>query len=408
MSWNSKTGKAAGGRLAAAVLATLAAPVAAYFSVRVAAIGMAPAAAAALPPADVTPMLRPLVQVAANPNGRATEEMRDLARQGLAVTPLAFEPFFIEAKAHEQGGRLRQAIALMEEARRRRASFLLTRLHLAAYYLQARRFREFLVEVDYALHMSPESRRVLLPELAKLVAEPEGRGALAELLASNPLWSEEFFNAARERRPSQADSLALLGELRERRGGRNIARASQLYLHSLVAHGEYRRARALALAAMPEQDRDRHALIFDGAFSGARGQAPFSWELEEDASGRAEILAADGQRHLEISYFGGSNVVLAQQTLALPPGRYQLRFLARSETGISSGSIFWALTCMPGDRRIARAGLENLRADYAPAGANFAVPAGCAGQQLRLMAEPGDVAAAVTAQLSNLEIRRAD
>ncbi|HEY0131151.1 MAG TPA: hypothetical protein VGB57_07085, partial [Allosphingosinicella sp.] len=115
----------------------------------------------------------------------------------------------------------------------------------------------------------------------------------------------------------------------------------------------------------------------------------------------------DGQRtYLDVAYFGGQSVSLAEQMLALPPGRHSLRLIARSPNGISSGRLFWRLNCLPGGSQIGlldmgRAGPDNRRFS-----ADFTVPSGCPGQSLSLIAEPGDVASPVNLEIERMEIGR--
>jgi tetratricopeptide (TPR) repeat protein len=319
---------------------------------------------------------------------------------------LSHEPFLIEGKAQEQSGRLDRAIALMEEARRRRPTYLPTRLHLAAYYAQTRRYPEFLAEVDYALTTNPRVRQALLPEMVKLLAEPQGRRALADMLASNPEWGEEFFSAANTRRPRPQDSAELAALLRARRAGPNLQRAIDLHVQALVEAGDYRGARALAMpAGGAEAGR---AYVFDGGFTGERGRRPFSWTLADDESGRAAIVPQAGEPYLDIAHFGGSNARLAEQIIVLPPGRYQLRLLARSEEEIPAGRLRWAIGCLPADREIVSLPLQGLQPRFRPLTATFAIPAGCTGQALRLLATAGEIASPISAQVASLEVRGAN
>jgi hypothetical protein len=163
------------------------------------------------------------------------------------------------------------------------------------------------------------------------------------------------------------------------------------------------------LAALPAEERARHALLFDGAFRGVHGTPPFGWQLNDNESGRAvpSQSAADG-RYLDLSYFGGANMLFAEQVVTLAPGRYRLRTRAKSGSGVTSGTIFWNMSCVPGGPRLLRLALNPVRQTYGVLEAAFQVPAGCAAQRLQLAGEPGDVAATVDVQVAGVEIARAD
>lgn len=400
-------GAAIGKARLAAVAASLAAPVALYFVVRTAAVALHPDAAAALPPTEYAGTLRPLVRASMDPRQRVTPRTVALAREAARSSPLAFEPFLILAKAEEQAGRTDRAIALAEEARRRRPTYITTRLQLLAYYQSAGRFEDMLGELDFALRRSPEARRQLLPIIAGLIRQPAARPALAAVLASGPDWRQPLMDVAREQPIPPADALALL-ELVRSRGAGDPAPERTLYVHRLLATGDVARARTTWFDALPPAERARQALLFDGAFRSRPGQGPFGWTLHQGTAGRAEIVSAGTDRpYLDVAYFGGSDAPLAEQTLALAPGRYRLAAQARGAEPIRSGEIFWSLRCLPQGPELIRLRLAELRPDYRTFGAGFAVPAsGCSGQRLHLMAQAGDISSVVNLQIGSVEIVR--
>ncbi|MEA3064335.1 MAG: hypothetical protein QOJ27_774 [Sphingomonadales bacterium] len=396
------------GRRVAAWAVTAASPLIFYLVVKAALAGVSPAAALAvgsLPPADPAPTLKYLGRAAQQPNFRADPRTLRTAEDGLASLPLAFEPFFVAARAAEQKGDLRRAIALMEEARHRRPSYPAVRMQLMVYYTKAQRYREALAEVDVILRRNDELRPLMLPELTKLIGDARGREALAAILATNPPWREQFFDAAGARRLDPADARDLYRRVRALKPGGDLRLERQLILQAQASTGDYAGARETLLAGFPERERAANRFLFDGAFRGVSAPKPFGWKFEDLDVGRAEPTRDGGRTYLDIAYFGGRGVVLAEQVLALRPGRYTLRLTARSDNGISSGSLYWRVSCLPGHSQI---GLLVMN-QAGPADRRFAAPltvpaAGCASQELRLIAEPGDVATVVNLQVSGMEI----
>ncbi|HEX8448012.1 MAG TPA: hypothetical protein VF652_00355 [Allosphingosinicella sp.] len=395
------------GRLIAAWAATAASPFVAWLIVKAAASGFSMSAAvamASLPPENPAPTLKVLATAAQQPTIKVSPEMQRAARDGLADLPLAFEPFFVEARAAEQKGDLRRAIALMEEVRRRRHSHPSARMQLMIYYIKAERFTEGLSEIDFLLRRSEELRVALLPELTKLISDPRGRAALAKILAKDPLWRPDFLAAAGKRKIATSDARDLYEQIRKLKPNGDLLLERQLILQTQASSGDYAGARQTWLAALPQQERAPSRFLFDGTFRGVRAPGPFGWTFKDTDAGRAEP-SRDGQRtYLDVAYFGGQSVVLAEQTLALRPGTYTLQAIARSPNGITSGRLFWRLTCLPSESQIglidmARAGADNRRFSAA-----VTVPSGCPGQLLRLVAEPGDVAAVVNLEIARMEI----
>jgi Tetratricopeptide repeat len=397
------------GRRVAAWAATAASPLILYLIVKAVAGGVSPAASialAALPPADPTPTLKYLGRISQQPSFRATDENLRSAQQGLAALPLAFEPFFVAARVAEQRGDLRRAIVLMEEARHRRPSYPAVRMQLMIYYTKAQRFREAMAEVDVILRRNTELRPVMLPELTKLIADPQGRDALATILATDPSWREDFFNVAGTRKIDPAHARALYQRVRALKRGGDVRLERQFILQAQASSGDHAGARQTLLAGLPEQERAANRFLFDGSFRGFSAPKPFGWKFEDMDIGRAEPAKNGARTYLDVAYFGGRAETLAEQVLALRPGRYTLRAIARSDNGISSGTLSWNVSCLPsrspviGVLDLSRAGPAERR--FAAA---FTVPAtGCASQSLRLRAEPGDVAATVNMEVSALEI----
>ncbi|HEX8062770.1 MAG TPA: hypothetical protein VF535_06100 [Allosphingosinicella sp.] len=394
------------GRRVAAWAMTAASPLIAWLILKAAAGISLPAsvALAPLPPQNPAPMLKVLLTTAQQPTLKITEDMQRQAREGLERLPLAFEPFFVAARAAEQKGDLARAIALMEEVRRRRYSHPAGRMQLMIYYIKAERFTEGLSEIDFLLRRNEELRPALLPELVKLVADPRGRAALARILARDPDWKPEFFAAARTRKLATGDARDLYERVHALRPKADLMLERQLILETQAASGDYAGARKTWLASLPQRERGPSGEMFDGAFRGVRAPAPFGWTFKDLEAGRAEP-ARDGQRtYLDVAYFGGQKVILADQMLALQPGRHSLRLIARSPNGITSGRIFWRLICLPGQAQIGALDLSPATGANRRFSADFTVPSGCPGQSLTLVAEPGDVAAVVNLEIAQMEI----
>jgi hypothetical protein len=397
-------------RRIAAWIVTVASPLVAWLAVKAAVTGMSGAAAVALaplPPANPAPMLKYLATLVQQPKLKVSDEMQRTARDGLAALPLSFEPFLIAARAAEDKRDLPHAIALLEEARRRRPSHPAVRMQLMIYYTKAERFPEALDEVDVILRRSGELRPALLPELTKLIADPRGRAALATILAREPDWRSEFFAAANARKVATSDARDLYERIRALKPRGDLGIERQLILQTQASSGDYAGARQTWLAALPEGERAASRYMSDGAFRGVAAPKPFGWAFTATDAGRAEP-AKDGQRtYLDVAYFGGQAMNLAEQSLALAPGRYTLRLNARSPGGLASAQLYWRLSCQPGGTRIGLLNLAQAGADERRFSAAFTVPAsGCPGQSLALVAEPGDVAAAVSLEISRMEIGR--
>ena len=395
--------------LIVAAIVTLASPLLLYLIVRTTIVGLSSAAAVSLPPIDYTPALAGLLPAIADPRVKVPDQAVAMAKQAIGANPIGYEPFFVFGKKAADEGDLKRGTILLEEARRRRPNFLLTRLLLMSYYGSANRYPEALREMDYNLRSSEGVRQVVLPELVKTMRTAAGRRAVADVLAQRPAWREEFVTIAQRQsglKPEQARDL--LDRLRTLKPSADWSLERSLYVQSLVNAGQVAEARSMWLETIPEAERRRAQYIFDGDFKGRAAPRPFGWLLRDGEVGRAEIARSGGpDDYLEVTYFGGRSAELAEQMLALAPGAYQLSFQAKSEAGVKSGDLYWSITCAPGGTELARIRIAEPQPTYRGYQAQVRVPAsGCSGQRLRLIAEAGDVVSGFDVQIAKMQVVR--
>lgn len=405
------TGQVTGRSRGAALAATLVAALALYLIVRAAAgtLGysspVAAAFASSMPPADVRGQVRLLARAAGMmPQFVVGEREKALAERALASAPTSYEPFVIAAKLAEKEGRLDRAIRLMEEVRRRRPHLPSARLQLIVLYGKARRFGDLLGELDMAIALNREARTLVLPELTKLTSDPEGRAALARMLARQPSWRHDFYKAGKGRKIRPDDALALANAIQARTGQAGGERG--FYLQALIEAGDLPRARAIWLSQLPPDERAKGDLVFDPDFQGSSAPEPFNWVFHDSGEGRAERRGDRMHGGIAIFYFGGRNVTFLEQALALPPGRYRLSFKVRSEEGIKSGELSWRVACGSGEQTIAAVSLNGAGTVWTGRSAVFNVSSDCSGQRLYLMGTPGDISGQVRAEIVALELKR--
>lgn len=395
-------------RLLLILLITIAAPLLVYLIGRTALVGLSPSMAASIPPMEYSRMLRRMIPAVADPRRPVPPSIVDMAKRGAFREPLGFEPYFILSRNAADRGDIKRAIILMEESRRRRPNYILTRLLLTSFYGSEGRYSDALAQMDYAMRSSDTVRTVMFPEIVKTMRTAEGRRAVADVLAKQPQWRKDFIlTLKRQASLDVAQARELLNMVQERRPGADWSAERDLYIDSLVRSGQVAQARALWLEAFPAAKRERYRLLVNGDFADNPLDSSFSWSLHEQTAGRAEIVRTGSKPYLQVDYFGGQTVVLAEQLLGLTPGSYQLMLDAKSDEGIKSGNFYWTVSCTPDGAEIGRIRLNAVQPIYRRLQGAVTVPtSGCAGQHLRLVAEAGDVVSGYTAQISNMQLVR--
>jgi hypothetical protein len=175
-------------------------------------------------------------------------------------------------------------------------------------------------------------------------------------------------------------------------------------LSSLVGKGEVGRARRLwsKLASLnPAALRDG---VYDGAFRGAPGAAPFNWRFTQSAAGVAEPTRGPA---LQVEYYGRAEVELASQLLQLSPGRHVLSMTVSGNAPSGGGSLAWTLTCLRSKDAFAAIALTKI--SYTPKRLSqpVIVPTNCPAQWLRLVGTPAEFPASHSVTVADLQVRGA-
>jgi hypothetical protein len=387
-----------------AILGSAVAPVMMYLVIRNAAVSMFPAFSATMPPVDESASLRQVAASASHPDFRVDQPTLDLAKKAAASQPLDYLPFYIAGRAAERRRNLPLAVALMEEARRRRPSWLPTRLQMISLYFRSGRTSEMAREIGYVLRISDRARTTLLPELVKLARQPETRRYLAEMLADNPPWKVDFYAVARDQRLPPGAALDLLRLMAAR--GADVSQEERLYISTLIVAGRADMARARWLGSLPAVAQAQNRFLFNGDFNSGQTDYDFGWKLQTLDVGRADMVATGGGRsRLRVQYFGGSSAVLAQQQIALSPGRYRMLINGRASATLPSDQLSWVINCDAGGREVMRVSVNGFTQQDQSLARDFVIPAGdCPGQHLRLVAEPGEVSAPIEVEFASIGI----
>lgn len=304
--------------------------------------------------------------------GQAAARGEDPGRETLAALqalaaadPLASEPFLIQGAMALRSGDLRRAERLLSEARQRTPRAPAARYLLADLYLRTGRPLPALVEMSVLNRLLPQASLQLPPALAAYAKTPGAAGQLGAIVRAYP-----------ELKPALLDQLsadAANAELVLSLAGKDPDGPWRGKLvQALLDAGNHAKARRvweqLSGAKVPA------AGLFNPGFEASEAPPPFNWQLANDGGG----VADGGSRALDVLYYGRSDMVLAAQTLLLPPGTYRLGMRVRGDVG-EPGSVRWIVRCLGGGEPLLELPLP------AEAGA-FQVPADCKVQRLELVA----------------------
>lgn len=307
--------------------------------------------------------------------------------------PLAAAPFLVHGVEAKVAG----------DAARAERSFLAAqwrdpRSVPAAYFLADRYFRSGdaahgLRQVSILARLTPNGTQSVAPYLAAYAQNRSNWPLLRALFKSDPQLEDSAL-AALAADPRNANAILALADAGHRTPS---ARWVQPLLASLIATGQYPRARAIWAAASGVR-ADPGLLLFDGGFSQGTPPLPFNWELTSSTVGLAERRPGG---NLHVIYYGQEDGPLARQLLVLAPGTYRLSLRVVGGSAHPE-ALNWSLRCDKGAQELGQIGLN----DAAAHGWTFEVPARCAAQWLDFNGTSSDMPQQSDVTITGLALTR--
>jgi hypothetical protein len=312
---------------------------------------------------------------------RAGREVPSAVFTGLQLAarrePLAPEPFLVRGVQAQLAGDTLIAQRAFQAAQWRDPRSLPAAYFLADRYVRADDLDRGLRQIAALARLSPGGARAAGPYFAAFAASRQNWPALRRVFRTNPQLAEPALVALAG---DLATIPAVLALADPRTSGPQASWLAPL-LETLVEAGQYDRARSIwaqASRATPG------ALLHDAEFRDKVSPPPFNWSLTSSSVGLAE-RQPPGRLH--VLFYGQEDGILATQLLLLAPGSYRLSMRLLGDPA-SGQHLTWSIWC---DKAAAPVASVTL-AQVAARGWQFAVPAGCRAQWLRLSGSSGDLA----------------
>ena len=308
--------------------------------------------------------------------------------------PLAPEPFLVRGVQFAVEGKTAAAIASFEQAELRDPRSLAARYFLADAYFHSGDARSGLREILALSRLAPHGIDTVAPYVALYARNKATWPQLRELFRSDAnLEDASLSKLAAD--VNNADTVLALADW-----GHVVPGTAWLptLVNSLVANGQYGRARAL-WAKQWKVNLQPGQTVFNPGFASSKAATPFNWELVSSSIGLAEGQAGG---RLHVIFYGQQDGTLARQMLVLQPGTYNLTMRVGGDPA-RLHSLNWSVRCDKNDKPVAALGLDAI--GQRPL--TFTVPAGCTAQWIELSGVSGEIAQQVDATIANLQLKRA-
>jgi len=304
------------------------------------------------------------------------------ARQRLVAEPLNADSYYALAISAEEAGDGARARELMDQALASAPRMRAARLWLLQRAAVAGDVPEVIAQAQVLARLSPRTVPEVSEVLAQLTFSPQARTLIASRLANQPM-----IIAVARRAAAQGLSADAVHELLEptdlARMPDGVESVQAAVAQALIVRQRPAEARRVWLRIGGHSDADA---VFDGTFAGLTGAPPFGWRLHSGPNVETLIEAGAGPDEagaLKAQTFSSLALDMAEQSLALAPGSYRLRFAAASEDAdLVQQSFVWTVECAPRKRLMEVA--ITPAAEWSQQTGSFEVPEGCPLQILRL------------------------
>ena len=325
------------------------------------------------------------------PVGPATLRLIDDAA---VKSPLEAAPFLVRGVQAQIDGNQLLATRAFQAAELRDGRSIPARYFLSEQYFRSGDTTRGLREIAVLARMVPNGVDNLAPFIASYAKDPRNRSHLLALFRSD----KQIEQAALGILASDAANADLILDLASH------SNAAPLWvdrlLQTLVAAGQYQKARAIWSRLPGAAPSSSSQLIFDSDFKGSDAPAPFNWTLTSSTAGLAERQSGG---RLHVIFYGQEDGVLATQLLTLAPGRYRLAMRVVGDAA-HARPLTWTVTCARTKQPLLA--FSPADAKRAAQGLSFEVPDGCEAQYLALSGIAPDLPQQVDITMFGLSLLR--
>ena len=224
---------------------------------------------------------------------------------------------------------------------------------LAIFWMMRENFheRDFAEAIRYAdslLRTRPQLAEHVFPMLGRIAEIPSAKAELRNILAKDPPWRPQFFNALPRYITDARTPLELMLSLRDAATPPTDAE-QQAYLQALIQHKLYEIAYYSWLQFLPPDQLTSTGRLYNGSFELVPSGAPFDWVFKKGAGVNIKFAPRpdkDRQKALLIE-FGPGRVDFSggiTELVLLPPGEYRLEGTYKADL-ISQRGLQWSVRC---------------------------------------------------------------
>ena len=224
---------------------------------------------------------------------------------------------------------------------------------LAIFWMmrQSYRDRDYAEAIRYAdilLRTRPQLADHVFPMLGRIAETPTAKGELKSVLAKDPPWRAQFFNALPRNVTDARTPLELLLSLQDAAAPPTDAER-KAYLQALIEHKLYEVAYYSWLQFLPADQLSNTGRLYNGSFEVPPSGLPFDWVFKKGPGVNIKFAPRPDheQEQALLIEFGPGRVDFGggiTELVLLPPGNYRLEGKYKADL-VSQRGLQWSVKC---------------------------------------------------------------
>ena len=275
-------------------------------------------------------------------------QVKTWAEQALRQDPLNARALRILAQVSEHNEDNARTKALMQGAAQRSPQESLAIFWMMRENFQDQNYAEAIRYADSLLRTRPQLAEHVFPMLGRVAEIPSAKAELTKILAKDPPWRPQFFNALPRYITDARTPLELFLSLRDAATPPTDAER-QAYLQALIQHKLYEIAYYSWLQFLPADQLTRTGRLYNGSFEVAASGAPFDWVFKKGAGVNIKFAPRPDRERQQalLIEFGPGRVDFGTgitELVLLPPGDYRLEGTYKADL-VSQRGLQWSVRC---------------------------------------------------------------
>ena len=297
------------------------------------------------------------VEASAEPSGESGadnltdaeyQQIKIWAKQALRGDPLNARALRILAQLAEHASDESRTESLMRGVVQRSLQENLAIFWMMRQSYRDRDYAEAIRYADILLRTRPRLANHVFPMLGRIAEIPTAKGELKSVLAKDPPWRAQFFNALPRNVTDARTPLELLLGLREAAAPPTDAE-QKAYLQALIEHKLYEVAYYSWLQFLPADQLSNTGRLYNGSFEVPPSGLPFDWVFKKAPGVNIKFAPRPDQEREQalLIEFGPGRVDFGggiTELVLLPAGSYRLEGKYKADL-VSQRGLQWSVKC---------------------------------------------------------------